>query len=47
MQQDSRADAAPADARRASDDLDAGQEPGIAAELLVEEVSIEGMCPVY
>jgi mycofactocin precursor len=47
MQQDARADASPADARRVSDALDAGQEPGIAAELLVEEVSIDGMRGVY
>jgi mycofactocin precursor len=47
MQQDTRADASLADAPRARDDLDAGQEPGIAAELLVEEVSIDGMCGVY
>ncbi len=47
MQQDTRADATPADAPRASDGLDAGREPGIAEELLVEEVSIDGMCGVY
>jgi mycofactocin precursor len=48
MQQDTRADATPADAPpRASDDLDAGREAEIAAELLVEEVSIDGMCGVY
>jgi mycofactocin precursor len=52
MQQDTRAGASPADAPaadapRVSDDLGAGQEPEIAAELLVEEVSIDGMCGVY
>ena len=52
MQQNTRADpspadASPADAPRVSDDLDPGQEHGIAAELLVEEVSIDGMCGVY
>ena len=52
MQQNTRADASPADASpadapRVGDDLDAGQEPEIAAELLVEEVSIDGMCGVY
>jgi mycofactocin precursor len=47
MPQDTRADASPADAPRVSDDLDAGQEAEIAAELLVEEVSIDGMCGVY
>ena len=52
MQQNTRADASPADASpagapRVSDDPDAGQEPEIAAELLVEEVSIDGMCGVY
>jgi len=44
---DTRADAPSADAARARDDLDAGQEPEIAEELLVEEVSIDGMCGVY
>jgi mycofactocin precursor len=48
MQQDTRADATPADAPpRVSDDLDAGREPEMAEELLVEEVSIDGMCGVY
>jgi mycofactocin precursor len=57
MQQNTRADASPADASpadaslggapRVSDDPDAGQEPEIAAELLVDEVSIDGMCGVY
>ena len=49
MQQDTRADASPAEGGH---DLSAGQEPGIDApgitgELLVEEVSIDGMCGVY
>ena len=48
MQQDTRADASPADAPpRVSEDLDAGWEPEIAEELLVEEISIDGMCGVY
>jgi mycofactocin precursor len=58
MQQDIRADAAPSSApSRATGvdpdhDLGAGQElgiddPGITGELLVEEVSIDGMCGVY
>ena len=51
MQQDIRADASPIEApsRSAdiSDDLDAGEDPGITEELLVEEVSIDGMCGVY
>jgi mycofactocin precursor len=51
MLQDIRADASPTDAPSrdadVSDDLDAGQDSGIAEELLVEEVSIDGMCGVY
>jgi mycofactocin precursor len=56
MQQDTRADASPAGAPlRATGvghDPGGGQEPeigepGIAEELLVEEVSIDGMCGVY
>jgi mycofactocin precursor len=51
MQQDIRAGARPAEtpsrATGVSDDLDVGQDPGIAEELLVEEVSIDGMCGVY
>ena len=47
MHQDTRAAASPADGPRVSDDLDAGQGPEIAEELLVEEVSIDGMCGVY
>jgi mycofactocin precursor len=48
MQQDTRADATLADAPPCvSDDLDAGREPEIAEELLVEEISIDGMCGVY
>ena len=38
MQQGTRADASPADAPRVRDDLDAGQEPEIAEELLVEVI---------
>ncbi len=56
MQQDTRADAGPASApSRATavgHDPGVGQEsgigdPGIPEELLVEEVSIDGMCGVY
>ena len=56
MQQDIRADAAPSSAPSrstgADPDLGVGQEPGtddpeITGELLVEEVSIDGMCGVY
>ncbi len=56
MQQDIRADAGPASAPSCAPgvghDLSVGQEPGIqdpgiAEELLVEEVSIDGMCGVY
>ncbi|MGA2831402.1 MAG: mycofactocin precursor MftA [Streptosporangiaceae bacterium] len=52
MHQDTRADASSPDASsanalRVGDDLGAGQEPEIAEELLVEEVSIDGMCGVY
>ena len=52
MQQDTRADTSPAAA--ASPSADAASEPGrgedeaaITEELLVEEVSIDGMCGVY
>jgi mycofactocin precursor len=49
MQQDTQADASPTGGGH---DLSAGQElgiddPGITGELLVEEVSIDGMCGVY
>jgi len=56
MQQDTRADAssagAPSRATGVGHDPRVGQEPGIgdpgvAEELLVEEVSIDGMCGVY
>ena len=56
MLQDTRADAPPAGApplaAGAGHDLGAGQEPGIGdpgitEELLVEDVSIDGMCGVY
>jgi mycofactocin precursor len=56
MQQDTRADASPASApsRATGVGHDSGvgqepgiQDPGITEELLVEEVSIDGMCGVY
>ena len=48
MEQDNRADMTQAGASpRPSDDLDAGDAPGIIEELLVEEISIDGMCGVY
>jgi mycofactocin precursor len=48
MQQDDRADTAQAGASsRHTDDLDTGADPGITEELLVEEISIDGMCGVY
>jgi mycofactocin precursor len=56
MQQDTRADASPAGtpsrATGVGRDHGVGQEseigdPGITEELLVEEVSIDGMCGVY
>jgi len=56
MQQDTRADASPAGApsRATGVGHDSGvgqepgiQDPGITEELLVEEVSIDGMCGVY
>jgi mycofactocin precursor len=56
MQQDTRADAssagAPSRTTGAGHDPRVGQEPeigdpGITEELLVEEVSIDGMCGVY
>jgi mycofactocin precursor len=56
MQQDTRADASPAGAPSCATgvghDPGVGQgpeigDPGIAEELLVEEVSIDGMCGVY
>jgi mycofactocin precursor len=51
MQQDARADRSTADtASRGpdlTDGLDVGDDPGITEELLVEEVSIDGMCGVY
>jgi len=56
MQQDTRADASPAGtpsrATQVGHDPGVGQErgigdPGITEELLVEEVSIDGMCGVY
>jgi mycofactocin precursor len=51
MQQDNRPDTTRADASSRStdvtDDLDTGDDPGITEELLVEEISIDGMCGVY
>jgi mycofactocin precursor len=51
MQQDIRTDGSPADASARSTDvaggLDPGDDPGITEELLVEEISIDGMCGVY
>jgi mycofactocin precursor len=48
MQQDDRADTAQAGASlRHTDDPDTGADPGITEELLVEEISIDGMCGVY
>jgi len=51
MQQDTRADRSRTDpsphSADVTGDLDAGDEPGITEELLVEEISIDGMCGVY
>jgi mycofactocin precursor len=50
MQQDTRADRSAADASSRNTDVtgdDIGDDPGITEELLVEEVSIDGMCGVY
>jgi mycofactocin precursor len=48
MQQDIRADSPPADTQQRGADLaPADADPGIIEELLVEEVSIDGMCGVY
>jgi len=52
MQQDTRADSALADPQSSSTDIcddlqDLGKDPGITEELLVEEISIDGMCGVY
>lgn len=51
MQQDTRADRSQADAVSRSADTTADRgiddDPGIIEELLVEEVSIDGMCGVY
>jgi mycofactocin precursor len=51
MHQDNRADATQDDASSrntdVTNDLDAGDDPGMTEELLVEEVSIDGMCGVY
>lgn len=52
MQQDTRTDALPTaglstDGATASEDRDGGQQPLITEEMLVEEISIDGMCGVY
>jgi mycofactocin precursor len=53
MQQDTRADRSTADAAPRTTDItgvtggDFGDDPAITEELLVEEVSIDGMCGVY
>ena len=51
MQQDTRADASPADAPSrgggVTDGPAIGDDPGISEDLLVEEISIDGMCGVY
>jgi mycofactocin precursor len=51
MQQDTRADRSPAETAPRSVDVtdahDGVDDPGITEELLVEEVSIDGMCGVY
>jgi mycofactocin precursor len=51
MQQDTRADRSPANtAARGPDPADergTDNDPGMTEELLVEEISIDGMCGVY
>jgi mycofactocin precursor len=48
MQQDDQADTTQAgESSRHTDNFDAGADPGITEELLVEEISIDGMCGVY
>ena len=49
MQQDVRVDAATVSSRDTgvSDEPDIGDDARITEELLVEEVSIDGMCGVY
>jgi mycofactocin precursor len=52
MQQDTLADCALVDPQPSSTDIcddlqDLGEYPGITEELLVEEISIDGMCGVY
>ncbi len=51
MQQDTRADRSTADTASRGPDLTdergTGDDPGLTEELLVEEVSIDGMCGVY
>lgn len=51
MQQDTRADRSPANTAARGPDLTGERgtddDPGMTEELLVEEVSIDGMCGVY
>jgi mycofactocin precursor len=48
MQQDDGADTAQTHASsRDTGDFGGGDDPGITEELLVEEISIDGMCGVY
>jgi mycofactocin precursor len=48
MQQDDRANTTQTHASSCdTDDLGSGDDPGITEELLVEEISIDGMCGVY
>jgi mycofactocin precursor len=51
MQQDTRADRSPANTAARGPDLTdergTDDDPGMTEELLVEEVSIDGMCGVY
>jgi len=51
MQQDTRVDRSPAETASCradvTDGLDGVDDPGTTEELLVEEVSIDGMCGVY
>lgn len=51
MQEDTRADRSPASTAASDPDLTdergTGDDPGMTEELLVEEISIDGMCGVY
>jgi mycofactocin precursor len=51
MQQDTRADRSPANTAASGPDLTGERgtddDPGMTEELLVEEISIDGMCGVY